>query len=160
MLKKIKDKIFKKFFKDQISKIQMEDAIKADQNTQKIREYYLKQIEEIQNSVDPALSWMVDPNYVFAIGKAGQILLNGDQITTAELKNLKSEIRAFKEFHIYKIIQSTLRQKAIEKAILASTDLYSLKGNEQVLAGKMMVFSLDVIKTIVEDIDKARLVAK
>lgn len=84
-------------------------------------------------------------------------MLNGQQITTPELKNLKSEVKALKEFQIYKIIQSTLRQKAIEKAVLSSTDLYSLKGNEQVLAGKMMVYSLDIIKTIIQNVDNSKL---
>lgn len=102
-------------------------------------------------------SWHVDPDYVFAISKNGNILLNGQQITTPELKNLKSEVRALKEFQIWKVIQSTLRQKAIEKAILNSTDLYSLQGNEQVLAGKMMVYSLDIIKTIIANVDSSKI---
>lgn len=105
-------------------------------------------------------SWFVDPEYIFGLSKGGLITLNGNQITTQELKNLKSEIRALKEFEIYKILQTTLRQKAIEKAVLTSTDLYSLKGNEQVLAGKMMVYSLDIIKTIINDIDAAKLGAR
>lgn len=101
-------------------------------------------------------SWLVDPESVFSISKTGLIMLNGAQITDRELKNLKSEVRALRDFELFKVLQNTLRQKAVEKALLSSTDLYSLKGNEQVLAGKMMIWSLDIIKTIVNDIDKAK----
>lgn len=145
MLNKIKDKIHK----DCIS------SKKIIAFTDEIT--YLNQLLKAEKERNQPISWMVDPNYVFSIGKTGMILLNGDQITSQELKNLKSEVRALKEFEIYKILQATLRQKAIERAILTSTDLYSLKGNEQVLAGKMMVFSLDVIKTIINDIDAAKM---
>lgn len=109
----------------------------------------------MENQKNKAESWLVDPDYVFAVGKSGQILLNGVQITTPELKSLKSEVKALKEFKIWQVIQSTLRQKAIEKAVLNSTDLYSLRGNEQVLAGKMMIFNLDIQKTIINAIEKA-----
>lgn len=119
-----------------------------------LRGYYLSQIEELKKN--DISKWLVDPDWVFALSKSGLVLLNGEQITTAELKNLKSEVRAFKEFQIYKILQNTLRQKAIDKSVLASTDLYSLKGNEQVLGGKMMVYNLDIIQTIINRIDKAK----
>lgn len=116
------------------------------------------QMEMSQKEVrNPLESWSVSPEAVFSVTKTGLIMLNGEQITTQELKNLKSEVRALKEFQIYRILQHTLRQKAIEKAVLTSTDLYSLKGNEQVLAGKMMVYSLDILKTIIESVDKAKL---
>lgn len=105
-------------------------------------------------------SWFVEPYYVFSVSKSGSILLNGEQITLQELKNFKSEVRALKDMQVWRIVQNTIRQKAIEKAVLTSTDLYSLKGNEQILAGKMMIWNLDVIKTIIDDIDKAKLVAK
>ncbi len=117
------------------------------------------QIEDLKKEYkdEKANSWLIDPDYVFSVGKSGQIILDGAQITTPELKSLKSEVKALKEFRLWKIIQSTLRTKAIEKAVLTSTDLYSLKGNEQVLAGKMMVYNLDIIKTIITAIDKANM---
>lgn len=101
-------------------------------------------------------SWSVDPERVFSVSKGGSLMLGGKQITDVEKKNIKSEVRALKDFEVYRIIVNTLRQKAIEKAILTSTDLYSLKGNEQILAGKMMIYSLDIIKTIVDRIDKCK----
>lgn len=101
-------------------------------------------------------SWFIDPEKVFTVTKTGIIMLNGQQITTMELNNLKAEVRAFKSMQIYEIVQHTVRQKAIEKAILTSTDLYTQKGNEQVLAGKMMIWDLDIIKTIIKRIDEAK----
>lgn len=130
----------------------------ADQQLQDIRSYYMIEIEKIKNK--HLESWHVEPDLVISVNKTGLILLNGEQLTIPELKNLKSEVHALKEFQIYKILQNTVRQKAIEKAILASTDLYTPKGNEQVLAGKMMVYNLDIIKTIIDQVDKARVVAK
>lgn len=127
----------------------------SEDSMSKLRTYYLGEITKLKN--DEAKSWLVDPEFVFSVSKAGNALLNGDQITTAELRNLKAEVHALKEFQIYKILQNTLRQKALEKAVLTSTDLYSLKGNEQVLSGKMMVWNLDVLKTIVNSIDKAKI---
>lgn len=105
---------------------------------------------------NPEDTWYVDPELVFAVTKTGLIQLNGKQVTAMELKNMKSEVRAMKEFTVYKVIDMTLRQKAIEKAVLTSTDLYSLKGNEQVLAGKMMIYNLDIIKTILNAIEKSK----
>ncbi len=119
-----------------------------------LRGYYLSQIEDLKKK-DLSM-WLVDPDWIFAVTKGGLIQLNGEQVTTQELKNLKSEVRALKEFQIYKIMQNTIRQKAIEKAVLVSTDLYSAKGNEQVLGGKMMVYNLDIIQTIMNRIDKAK----
>lgn len=101
-------------------------------------------------------SWFVDPDNIFSIGRTGFIMLGGQQIGDKELANLKSEVRALKSMQIYEIMQHTTRQKALERSVIGATDLYSAKGNEQVLAGKMMVYSLDIIKTVIDRIDKAK----
>lgn len=129
-----------------VDSLRFENALLEQKNTEL----------RLSKQVNPIESWSVNPQSVFSVSNTGLILLNGEQITSQELKNLKSEVRALKEFQIYNILQNTLRQKAVEKAVLTSTDLYSLKGNEQVLAGKMMVYSLDILKTIIESVDKAK----
>lgn len=97
--------------------------------------------------------WFVDPDKVFSISKSNNIMLNGKQITDKEFRNLQAEVRAIKTMQVYEILQNTLRQKAVEKGVLQSSDLYSLKGNEQILASKMMIFNLDVEKSIINRID-------
>lgn len=145
MLKKIKNWIYK----DYIRKCEVTHTFKQS-------EMYKLRIEQLIVQQTQKESWLVDPEYVFAVSKTGLVQLNGQQITSLELKNLKSEVRALKDFSIWKIVLATLREKAIEKAVLTSTDLYSLKGNEQVLAGKMMIYNLDIIKTIIDKIEKAK----
>ncbi len=161
MLKKILNKIFKKVYQSGYEEGKASTAFARDQLTGAY-EMRIKamQAEMEKSRMDYLSLWMVDPNYVFSVTKTGIILLNGVQITNQELKNLKSEIHALKEFEIYKVLQNTLRQKAIEKSVLFSTDLYTQKGNEQVLAGKMMIFSLDIIRTIINDIDRSKLIAR
>jgi hypothetical protein len=102
-------------------------------------------------------SWTIDPEKVIGYMQNGTILLNGQEISERQLKNLKAEVRGLKTFELYEIFINTVRKLAIDKAVLKASDLYSLKGNEEVLAGKMMVFNLDVLSTIVNRIDKAKI---
>lgn len=93
--------------------------------------------------------WFVEPYDVLTIDNAGRILkLGDDRITETELRNLKSEVKTLKNFKIWDIFQNTLRQKAIEKAVLNSTD------KEQTLAGKMMIHCLGIFKSIVDILEK------
>ncbi len=150
MFNKIMDKRFKKFSEETEKRI---DQIYIDL----CKEYEAKyQYEKDILHKNQLAQWSVDPDYVFSVSKTGIIMLNGQQITIRELKNLKSEVRAIKEFQIWKVLQNTLKQKAIEKGMLQATDLYSLAGNEQVLSGKMMIFNLDIFKTIIDRIDSAK----
>lgn len=89
-------------------------------------------------------NWYLSSEDVVSVDKSGTIiLLGGEKITEAELKNLRAEVKTLKNFRIWKIFQETLRQKAIEKAVLNSTD------REQTLAGKMMIHDIGVMKSIV-----------
>lgn len=150
MLNKIKARIFANYRKEveeryekHLKSMEADFRIMIDFEKNKL-------VEQNKNN------WLVDPEMVFSVSKAGNVMLGGQQITANELKNLKAEVKALKDFEIWKVLQHTLRAKAIEKAVLTSTDLYSLKGNEQVLGGKMMVFSLDVMKTIIQNIGSAK----
>lgn len=144
------DKRFKKYSE--------ETEKRVNQMYQNLRtEYEAKyQYEKDQFKKNELEKWSIDPDYIFSVSKTGLVMLNGQQVTSSELKNLKSEVRAIKEFQIWKVLQNTLKQKAIEKGMLQATDLYSLAGNEQVLSGKMMIFNLDIFKSIIERIDKAK----
>ena len=101
--------------------------------------------------------WFVDPAKVFTVTKSGIIMLNGEQITQQEMINLKSEVRSFRSMVLYEIIMNTLRQKSVEKSILASNASNYIETNPELLAGKMMIFNLDIIKNIISKIDNFKM---
>lgn len=95
-------------------------------------------------------NWLVDPSTVIHASESGNVFINREPITKDEIKVLKEEIKYLTRCRIWSIFQETLRQKAIEKAVMQSTNF------EHVLAGKMMVHSLGIIKSIVETIQKIK----
>lgn len=92
--------------------------------------------------------WLVQPLDVLTVDKKGQTYLDGMLLDEVTLKSLKAEAKALKKFKIWAIIQETLRQKAIEKAVLHSLNY------EQTLSGKMMIHSIGVFKSIVNVLEK------
>jgi hypothetical protein len=106
-----------------------------------------------QRTNDVIESWFVDPTKVLTITKTGLMMLNGEQLGEREINNYKSEVRTMKSFMIYDIIMNTVRQKANEKAILHSNASNYVNTNPDLLAGKMMIFNLDIVKTIIDKID-------
>jgi hypothetical protein len=87
-------------------------------------------------------SYFVSPNEVFEVNERGILYLGTDQMSDAEIVTMQDEIKYIERSRFWQIIQETLRQKAIEKSLLKSTDW------EQVLAGKMMIHSLGIFKSI------------
>jgi hypothetical protein len=85
----------------------------------------------------------LDSQDILLVNKEGKIFLGGQLITQAEVQNLQQEIKSLKQFKIWRILQETLRHKAVEKAVTLSENW------EQVLSGKMMLHSLGVMKSIV-----------
>lgn len=152
-MQKIKDWIYRTLLRQQYLKWQKEGYNRGFDHA--AEHYRLSHDIQSQKLIE---SWVIDADKVFSFTKAGMITLRGEQITEKELRNLKAEVRTFKQFEIYLLFINTVRKLAVDKAILQSTDLYSPKGNEQVLAGKMMVYDLDVLKTILERIDKAKVI--
>lgn len=100
-------------------------------------------LEQIVGSIDPWKVFTCDE-------RTGVLKLNGEQLADSEVKELKAEVDVFTRFKLWGIFHETLRQKAIEKAVLHSTDF------EQVLTGKLMLLNLSVMKTIMDLIQKAK----
>lgn len=92
--------------------------------------------------------WFVEADEIFEVNSKGILFLGTDQMTDAEIKNLKEEIKFIEKSRIWFILQETLRQKAVEKSVLNSTEW------EHVLAGKMMIHSLGVFKSILNIIKR------
>ncbi len=85
----------------------------------------------------------LDSQDILLVSKEGAIFLGGEKLTQQDLTNLQAEIKSLKQFKIWRILQETLRHKAVEKAITQSENW------EQVLSGKMMLHSLGVMKSVV-----------
>jgi len=86
---------------------------------------------------------------ILLVSKDGlTISIGGEKLTQQDLTNLQSEIKSLKQFRIWRILQETLRHKAVEKSITQSENW------EQVLSGKMMLHSLGVMKSIVHVLEQ------
>jgi hypothetical protein len=92
----------------------------------------------------------VDPLEVLVVTKDHKMFIGSEPITEIELKNLQQEVKALKSFRVWRILQETIRQKAIEKGLIQSVVW------EETLAAKMMIHNLGIIKTIVEVLDTYR----
>ena len=86
----------------------------------------------------------IDPLEVITVTKEHKIFLGNSEITEIEAKNLQQEAKVLKNFRIWKVLQETVRQKAVEKGVIESTDW------EQTLSAKMMLHNLGILKSIVE----------
>lgn len=74
--------------------------------------------------------------------KDGKRYLGNRKLTDQELENLLAEAKAIHSFTFWHLVQETIKQKAIEKSVLHSTEW------EHVLAGKMMLYNLNIQKEI------------
>jgi len=87
-----------------------------------------------------------NPLHVFDIAPSGIVYLNQEPITKEKAKELKSEASLLKSMTIWSVLQETLRQEAVKKAVVFS------KNWEETLAGKMMLANLGIIKRIIDTI--------
>lgn len=122
------------------------------------QEHFSKQIDQQARRKYSADNWLVNPNHVLQATDSG-VYLGMEKITHNEASQLKRDAVVLKEMRLWQILQETLKQKAIDKSVMDSTNW------EQVLAGKMMVHNLSIIKSIVEicakfDLDKLSKSAK
>lgn len=77
----------------------------------------------------------------------GQLLLGNEVLSEKEVAILQDEIRVLKNFRIWGVMQDTVRQKAIEQGF------YNSANWEQTLSGKMMVYNLDILRTLLATIE-------
>lgn len=89
-------------------------------------------------------NWLVNPNHVFQVSPSGIPYLNLEPATKEALRELKSQAQVLQKMDIWKVMQETIKQKAIDLALKGSTEW------NHVLPGKMMVHNLGVLNSIVE----------
>lgn len=87
-------------------------------------------------------NWLVNPQHIFQVTTTGIAYLNQEPIKRDKARQLQREASVLKDTLLWSIFQETVRQKAIDQAMKASTAF------EHVLPGKMMVYNLDIIESI------------
>ena len=86
----------------------------------------------------------VDATEVLKTTKDGKLLLFGEPITNIDLQNLKQEARALENFKLWRVMQETLKNAAVERGLVNSLNW------ETTLSAKMMLYSLDILKNILD----------
>jgi hypothetical protein len=79
------------------------------------------------------------------------VLLGKEELTESQIKQLKVEADLLQRSNLWRIMQETVKAKAMEKAFTQSTDW------EQVLSGKLMVHNLGIMQSIVKLIDDLKI---
>lgn len=138
-----------KHLKD-IEEAERRGYLKGKENTDK---YYWGIIENEVFDMYSFKNWQVNPQLVFSVNLKGVCYLKDKPLTFDKSLQLKQDANQIINMLLWDVLQNTLRQKAIEKSVIESENW------EQVLSGKMMIHSLNIINTIVEqckkiDIDK------
>lgn len=107
-------------------------------------------INWVVNQKYSSQNWLVNPDEVLTVDDKGRAFINGKIATNLEIKELQAEAKGLRSFRLYKIIQETLRQKAIEKAVLTSDSTVLRDVNPELMSGKLMIHDLGIIKSIVD----------
>ena len=85
----------------------------------------------------------VRPEEVMKVEK-GVCYLGYNPITTQEADVIKNEAQLFKKTLLYRVLQETLKQKAIEKGMILSQNF------EETLAAKMMLHNLGIERSLID----------
>ncbi len=141
MKSKFKNWIYSKFLSQDIQQIRQ---VAYDKGYDHGKNEFQDELDWRVNQKYTEVNWLVNPDSVLTVDQKGRAFLLGRELSDIEAKELKSEAKALMNLKIWKIMQETLRQKAIEKMALTST------GWEEVLTGKAMIHGLGIIKSIAE----------
>jgi len=113
------------------------------------QEFWTKYNEQMQPL---KLDWQVDLHEVLDLRKDAKgiphFFIGGKKVEGAQLQELKAEAITWLKSGLWSIIMETIKQKALEKATIESTQW------EHTLAGKMMLHDLGLIRSIVEGLEK------
>jgi len=96
------------------------------------------------------VNWLVNPLHVFQVSPSGIPYLGLEPISKQSAKTLHTDAKLIKDMLLYEVLQTTLRQKAIDQALKNSTEW------EHVLPGKIMLYNLDIIQSVVDACEKMR----
>ena len=112
------------------------------------REEYEDRIDRIVDDRYSERHWLVNPNKVIYVSPSGNVYLGNEVIQKDVAQRLREEARYIDKTYLWEIFQETVKQQAIDKAVIKSTNF------EHVLGGKLMIHNLGILKNIVERIKK------
>lgn len=139
----------------------MENAEKAGYEAAKFA--FDTQLKEMKDNIEKLatdmvcqLNFSVNPDQIISVindsyGNPVSYRIGGTVANSVEMKNLKEEVRYYKNMRLYEIFHNTLRQKAQEMMFQRSTTYEDMK------SGKMCLFNLEIMEKIlkaVESFDK------
>ena len=116
-------------------------------------------IKELRDSIEQRaisrlseLTFSVDPTKVVSAvsdraGNAAVIKLGEEELTLQEVKNLKEEVRWFRNSKIHEIFQNTLKHKAQDIMFRKSESYDDMK------SGKMCLLNIDIQENILKAIE-------
>ena len=114
----------------------------ADRNFQ-------KQFETVYPTAECAVS-LVDVLDARPDGSGGyRLYIGGQEASRETVTQIKAEVEFFERSRLWYILQETVKQKAIEKAVLQSTKW------EECLAGKMLLHDVGLRKSMLEAVKRA-----
>lgn len=106
-------------------------------------------IERLKNWLIVNLFCAVDIRDVLTVSKDGRLYLGKDLMTEVQQRNLKAEVKFFKETQLAKILFASLAERARLTMFERSTTYDDMK------SGKLMLLSIDQQKQIVDAIDRS-----
>jgi hypothetical protein len=106
-----------------------------------------EQIERKALNLFAEKNHIVNPFHVFDLTRAG-VYIGMEPVTRERAKELKSQASLLKGFLLWDVLQETIRNEAVYIGLKTSTNF------EGVLQGKAMLLNLDIIRGIVEKMDK------
>jgi hypothetical protein len=112
------------------------------------------ELENLKNQVEEY--WFVDKNKVFSVTNTGLIKLGDNPMTRQELSVLKADIKTFKQMSFLGVLFETIKQKSIEKSVINSNVNSVKQTNLELLAGKMMLHNLGIMKSIIDLVEKSQ----
>lgn len=86
----------------------------------------------------------IDPRQVLTVSKERVLLLGDQVITETELRNLQAEAKVIKNSQIWRVMQETVKQKAVLMGFVEAETW------ERTMSGKMMLHNLGILKSIVD----------
>lgn len=88
------------------------------------------------------LSKPINLSQIITVTDAGQIKIDGQIVTAAELKSIQEEVKAFQNFRLKNILLNTPKKLAEDRMFRDS------KSNDDLLAGKLTLYVVDVQETV------------
>lgn len=111
---------------------------------------YILELLDTVKKAEQQLSdtWFVNKEKVLEVRQDGILVLNGRPLSITELQTLKEEVANIRLMSYYAILKETIKQKAIEKAVINSNAGILTNINPELMAGKMMIHNLGIMDSI------------